>query len=197
MAKMYPNSIAEYMPTDSERIVYTELKNQLPDSFSVFYSVKWTSREAGELVKSEADFVVVSPDYGFLCLEVKGGNKIRVDENNNWYVSDYIHGERKLNHTPYDQAESSMYYFSKMFSNKYNVKFSGIFGAGVVLPFYPVDENLNLDNRHRICTIDSKDLNNVYDKIKKCLSFGAVIVMGEIFIHRANILPLWNLFERG
>ena len=32
MAKMYPKSISEYMPTDSERIVYQELKNQLPDS---------------------------------------------------------------------------------------------------------------------------------------------------------------------
>ena len=167
MAKMYPNSIAEYMPTDSEKIVYTELKNQLPDSFSVFYSVNWTSFEAGKLVKSEADFVVVSPDYGFLCLEVKGGSKIRVDENNKWYISDNLHGERKLTLTPFDQAEKSMYYFFNMFSNKYNVKYSGIFGAGVMFPFYPVDESLNLDNRHRACTIDSNDLNNIYDKIKK------------------------------
>ena len=39
MANMYPKNINEYMPTDSERIVYQELKNQLPDSFDVFYSV--------------------------------------------------------------------------------------------------------------------------------------------------------------
>ena len=50
MAIMYPKSIAEYMPTDSERIVYQELKNQLPDSFDVFYSVSWTSHENGALV---------------------------------------------------------------------------------------------------------------------------------------------------
>ena len=41
MAKMYPKSITEYMPTDSERIVYQELKNQLPDSFDVFYSLRF------------------------------------------------------------------------------------------------------------------------------------------------------------
>lgn len=151
MAKMYPKSISEYMPTDSERIVYQELKNQLPDSFDVFYSVKWTSRENGTLVKSEADFIVASPDYGFLCLEVKGGTGIRI-EDNVWYVSDTVHGERRLSSSPYDQAEKSMYFFAKFFSNQYNTQYQGIYGAGVIFPFYPVGENVDLDNRHRTCT---------------------------------------------
>ena len=163
---MYPKNISEYLPTDSERIVYQELKNQLPDTFDVFYSVSWTSYYAGRLVKSEADFIVASPDYGFLCLEVKGGNGIRI-EDNNWYLSDAVHGERKLNSSPYDQAEKNMYYFSKVFSSKYNTKYSGIYGAGVIFPFYPIGEELELSNRHRTCTIDSNDLNNIYDRIKK------------------------------
>lgn len=166
MANMYPKNISEYMPTDSERIVYQELKNQLPDSFDVFYSVGWTNYHAGRLVKSEADFIVASPDHGFLCLEVKGGNGIRV-EDNDWYLSDAVHGERKLKMSPYEQAEKSMYYFTKAFSGKYNMKYGGIFGAGVVFPFYPVGEELELSNRHRTCTIDGNDLNSIYDRIKK------------------------------
>jgi len=166
MAKMYPQNISEYMPTDSERIVYYELKNQLPDSFDVFYSVKWTSYENGTLTKSEADFIVASPDYGFLCLEVKGGSQIRVVDNK-WYVADAIHGERRLNYSPYDQAEKSMYFFQTRFSNKYNTRYQGIFGAGVVFPFYTAGADLVLDNRSRICTIDSNDLNNIFAKIKK------------------------------
>ena len=166
MANMYPKNINEYMPTDSERIVYQELKNQLPDSFDVFYSVSWTSYVAGRLVKSEADFVVASPDYGFLCLEVKGGNGIRI-EDNIWYLSDATHGERRLNMSPYDQAEKNMYYFNKVFSNKYNMRYSGTFGAGVIFPFYPIGTDLELSNRDRECTIDSNDLNNLYDRIKK------------------------------
>ena len=154
------------MPTDSERIVYQELKNQLPDSFDVFYSVKWTSYENGTLVKSEADFIVASPDYGFLCLEVKGGTGIRV-EDNIWYVADTVHGERKLNVSPFDQAEKSMYFFNSIFSNKYNTRYQGIYGSGVVFPFYSVNDELGLDNRNRTCTIDSSDLNNVHSKIKK------------------------------
>lgn len=50
MANMYPKNINEYMPTDSERIVYQELKNQLPDSFDVFYSVSWTSYTGGRFI---------------------------------------------------------------------------------------------------------------------------------------------------
>lgn len=166
MATMYPKNISEYMPTDSERIVYQELKNQLPDSYDVFYSVNWTSYENGRLVKSESDFVVVSPDYGFLCLEVKGGNGIRV-EDNVWYVEDTIYGDRRLKMSPYAQAEKSMYFFSQSFSNKYNMKYQGIFGAGVVFPFYSVGDEVVLDKRDRTCTIDSNDLNQLYSNIKK------------------------------
>ena len=166
MANMYPKNISDYLPTDSERIVYQELKHQLPDSFDVFYSVSWTSYQDGRLLKSEADFVVASPDYGFLCLEVKGGSSVRI-EDNVWYLSDAVHGERKLNMSPYDQAEKNMYYFTKVFSGKYNIKYSGIFGAGVVFPFYTVPEELNLDNRQRTCTIDCYDLNHLADRIKK------------------------------
>ena len=43
MANMYPKNITEYTPEDSERIVYQELKNQLPNSWDVFYSVPWTT----------------------------------------------------------------------------------------------------------------------------------------------------------
>lgn len=166
MAIMYPKNITEYMPTESERIVYQEMKNQLPDSFEVFYSVKWTSFENGRPVKSEADFVVTSPEYGFLCLEVKGGSGIRI-EDNVWYVRDNAHGERKLTRSPYDQAERSMYYFTQLFSNKYNMGYQGIYGAGAIFPFYSIGPEVSIDKRHRDCTIDCRDLNQLYDRIKK------------------------------
>ena len=166
MANMYPKNIAEYMPTESERIVYQELQNQLPDSFDVFYSVKWNSYQNGQLYKSEADFIVASPDYGFLCLEVKGGCGIRIADNV-WYVDDGTYGERRLNQSPYDQAEKSLYHFVREFSNKYNVGYQGIYGAGAIFPFYAIGQDMTLDNRHRICTIDCNDLNELFPKIKK------------------------------
>ncbi|MDE6567640.1 MAG: NERD domain-containing protein [Lachnospiraceae bacterium] len=185
MANMYPKNISEYMPTDSERIVYQELKNQLPDSFDVFYSVKWTSFENGKLVKSEADFIVTSPEYGFICFEVKGGTGIRIKDNV-WNVEDTFHGNRELCVSPYDQAEKSMYYFNKTFSNKYNMPYQGIYGAGVIFPFYPIGEDVELDNRHRNCTIDSGDLNKVYDCIKKMFRLWGGVSFGRRFYPRSQ-----------
>lgn len=153
------------MPTDSERIVYYVLKNQLPDNYEVFYSVKWTTYEEGSLVKSEADFIVTCSEHGFICLEVKGGTEIHRD-GDSWSVEDTFHGERELTISPYDQAEKSMYYFYNTFSNKYNFKYNGIYGAGTVFPFYAIGEEHNLDNRHRKCTIDGNDMNDIYSKIK-------------------------------
>ena len=92
MATMHPKDLSQYMPTDSERIVYQELKQQLPDTYNVFYSVKWSTYEHGRLIKSESDFIVESPDYGFLCLEVKGGSGVRV-EGDTWYLEDGFWGE--------------------------------------------------------------------------------------------------------
>jgi hypothetical protein len=166
MAIMYPKNISECTPTDSEKIVYNALKTQLPDDYEVFYSVRWTSRQNNMLAESEADFIVACPEYGFLCLEVKGGTGIHI-ENNVWSVEDTAHGERKLRRSPYDQAEESMYYFINAFSGKYDYPYKGIYGAGAVFPFYAIDAQLNLDHRDRVCTIDCNDLNNIHQKIKE------------------------------
>ncbi len=170
MAIMYPNNISEYAPTDSEQLVFYELKQQLPDTYEVFYSVSWTYSKNGKKEKSEADFVVLCPDYGFLCLEVKGGSGIKI-ENNEWILIDDVNGNRKLYRTPYEQAEASMYYFKKAYSNEYNIDYQGISGAGVIFPFYAVDDIEKISNRPQVCTIDSKGINNLYDKIKKMFKF--------------------------
>lgn len=165
MAKMYPQSISEYLPTDSERLVYYLLKNQLPDYYEVFYSVSWSAIEKEHLVNSEADFIIVDPDQGFICLEVKGG-KIRVQDNE-WYVSDSFHGERKLNCSPYKQAEKSMYHFLKRYSNVYHNNYKGIYCAGVVFPFSVVSPDMEIDKRIRDFTIDSTDMDHIDKKIKR------------------------------
>ncbi len=170
MAIMYPKNIAQYAPTDSEQLVYYELQHQLPDSFEVFYSVSWTYSKNGKREKSEADFVVLSPDYGFLCLEVKGGYGIRVDDNE-WTILDHTYGDRKLSRSPYEQAEASMYFFKNAYANEYSIDYQGIFGAGVIFPFYAVNDIEKLSNRSEVCTIDSTGLNDLYNRIKKLFKY--------------------------
>lgn len=170
MAIMYPKNIAQYAPTYSEQIVYNELQQQLPDSFEVFYSVSWTYSKNGKKEKSEADFVVLNPNYGFLCLEVKGGNGILV-EDNEWILLDNYYGDRKLPRSPYDQAEASMYFFKNSYSNEYSIDYQGIYGAGVIFPFYSVLDAEKLSNRSEACTIDSSGLNDLHERIKKMFKF--------------------------
>lgn len=170
MAIMYPKSISQYSPTDSEQIVFFELKQQLPDRFQVFYSVSWSFTKNGKREKSEADFVVVSPDYGYLCLEVKGGSGIRVIDNE-WTLLDNTHGNRKLTRSPYEQAEASMYYFRNAYSNEYSINYQGIYGAGVIYPFYSVENAQKISDRPLECTIDSNGLNDLHNRIKKMFKY--------------------------
>ncbi len=162
---MYPSNISSYLPTDSETAVYYQLKTQLPDNFEVFYSVSWSELRNGKLLSSEADFIVLDPDQGFICLEVKGGH-VRV-ENGEWYVSDSMHGERQLSISPYLQAEKSMYHFRDQYANKYTYSFKGAYGAGVIFPFTFIGEDVVISNRDRICTIDKSEMNDIYNKIMK------------------------------
>ena len=193
---MYPQNISEYLPTDSERIFYNALKNQLPDTYEIFYSVHWSQYKNGVRQTSESDFIVTSPDYGYICLEVKGGNQIRIEGNNNWYVIDAEHGERKLKKSPYLQAEDSMYYFRKLFSNTYNIDYSGIYGAGVAFPFYSLPNTELVSNRDRSCTIELEDMNSLETSIKRIFKTAAGSSFGRRMYSKTQHKLLLELIRK-
>ena len=58
MAIMYPKNIELYNATLSERKVFKALQKQLPDSYTVFYSVKWVDEINGTKKESECDFLI-------------------------------------------------------------------------------------------------------------------------------------------
>ncbi len=163
---MYPKNISEYIPTESEKLVYNELKKQLPDSYEVFYSVEWSKDNSGKMKKSEADFIVTHPDYGYICLEVKGGSNIYIQDND-WYVEDSKYGSRKLSRSPYKQAEESMYYFKDLYAKTANIRFNGIYGAGAVFPFFNINNlGAEISYRQASCTIDAPKMGELHKAIK-------------------------------
>lgn len=165
MARMYPKDLIAYSPNDSEREVYNQLRDQLPDSFEVFYSFKWSYMKDGKMTKSESDFIVVSPDYGFLCLEVKGGYDMTIDINSGvWHLHDGK-GGRNLDESPYDQAENSMYFLRDTFKIMNSVDFPGIYGAGAVFPFYNIPDSPHISDRNAELTIDKSQMNDLYNRI--------------------------------
>ena len=72
MAIMHPASIIESAHVKSEVKFYKACRDQLSDKYHVFYSVRWYSENNGIREDSECDFLIFNPNYGFICIEVKG-----------------------------------------------------------------------------------------------------------------------------
>ena len=74
MAVMRPVLDPGDIEHDSERLVYTALRDQLSDDYVVLHSYPWLRPDRdGTLREGEADFVVLHQEKGMLVLEVKGG----------------------------------------------------------------------------------------------------------------------------
>jgi len=137
MAIMHPNKIPEMYNAYSEVKFFNACKEHLSDKFHVFYSVRWYSTINGARVDSECDFLIFNPDYGFICIEVKGGTGMRV-EDGIWYLIDHD-GERKLRQSPYEQAEQSMRFFKTYFEDEVESQYSGVYGCAVAFPNYCIN----------------------------------------------------------
>lgn len=66
-----------------------------------------------------------------------------------------------------EEYERWMYYFKNYFSNRYNTQYRGVFGSGVIFPFYAIGDEIRLSERQKDCTIDCRDMNDLKKRIKK------------------------------
>lgn len=163
MAIMHPSDISKRKHVKSEEDFFIACKNQLSEKFHVFFSVRWYSEENGKRVDSECDFLVFNPDYGFLCLECKGGKGIYVDEEDTWFLEEYDE-DRKLRCSPYKQAEESMWFFKKYYEEELETAYPGIYGNAVVFPKFAVSSPITVDSP-LILTIDMNDMENLQTRI--------------------------------
>lgn len=166
MAIMHPSDLTAYAPNASEREVYNLFRDQLPENYEVFYSFKWSYLdENGKMKKSESDFIVIDPDRGFLCIEAKGGYDMTIDiDTQVWHLHDRF-GGRDLDESPYDQAEGSMYFLEKTYRKMNGIDFPGIFGAGVIFPFYNIPNSPHISDRNAELTIDKTQKNDIKNRI--------------------------------
>ena len=172
MAIMYPTDIENYTYTPSEKEIYTQLKNQLPDKYHVFYSVRWFEVEDGLRVDSESDFIIFDPAFGFIALEVKGGKSIHKD-GPQWSLVETVSGEtstRLLKCSPYEQAEKSMRHFYKYFHEEFHQSFNGTYGFAVAFPWYSAD-NIISSSSPRELTIDMSDMVNLQKKVNSIFHY--------------------------
>lgn len=110
MARMIPDAVSETSPATAgsgERAVFAALKDGLDDSFTVLHRVAWIEKKSnGGAVAGEADFVLLHPRLGMLCLEVKGGGIERDPLSGSWNSTDR-NGTRHPIKDPFLQAEGS------------------------------------------------------------------------------------------
>jgi hypothetical protein len=168
MAIMHPDKIPEVYHAYSEVKFFKACKEQLSDKYHVFYSVRWYSTNNGVREDSECDFLIFNPDYGFLCVEVKGGIGIRV-ENGIWYLID-PDGERKLKRSPYKQAEQSMRFFKKYYEDEVEAQFSGVYGCAAAYPNYSIKSPITVDSPIET-TIDLSAMSNLQNRITEIFRF--------------------------
>ena len=161
MAIFYPEDLSYYTLTGSEEIMIDELKKQLSDDYQIYYSIRWTDNDED----SECDFLIFNLNYGFLCIEVKGGKSLGVHKNS--YYIDLDEGERRyLKCSPHSQAEKSMRHFLKTFKEMYNKSYDGVYGYAAAFPFYNIKPNLYDENASRETTINFSDMSNLSQKIR-------------------------------
>ena len=166
---MYPKNIELYNATASEKKVFKSLQKQLPDTYTVFYSVQWVDEINGSKKESECDFLIFSEQDGFLTCEVKGGRGLRKE--NGKFILEEADGDRELKRSPMEQSEESSRYFFKLYGQEYNDSFNGVYGSICIFPFYAIDDAVLLDHRPKEIVLDMNDMDNLEKRIKKAFLF--------------------------
>jgi len=168
MANMHPAQIPKVYHAYSEVKFFNACKEQLSDKYHVFYSVRWYSTNNGVREDSECDFLIFNPDYGFLCIEVKGGTGMRI-EDSIWYLVDHDR-ERKLKRSPYDQAEQSMRFIKKYYEDEVEGQFSGVYGCAVAYPNYSINSPITVGSPMET-TIDLSVMNDLQKRVTEIFRY--------------------------
>lgn len=174
MAVMHPTDLENYECTATEREMYEAFRDQLPQKYQVFYSIRWfETNEENKRVDSECDFLVFDPSFGFLTIEVKGGIGIEI-ENGRWFLNEYsdryAQSRRELKCSPYEQAEKSMRHFYNYFADEFHQAFNGVYGFAVAFPRYTIDSALAADAPMEL-TIDIDDMGNLGKRINEIFHY--------------------------
>lgn len=96
-------------------IKFYETTNSLSKGWTVWYSVNWDKETS--LKSGEADYVLFHPNYGYVIIEVKGGD-ILVEDGKFFTINQKTGQKHALGRTPFQQAEETMFYFRDFYVEK-------------------------------------------------------------------------------
>lgn len=131
MARMIPPDVHPDCASYGEKEIFHRLKNdpQTKD-WIVLHSLDLAHHPTQ--VEGEADFVVVIPNKGVLCLEVKGTGKIRRDASGTWYYGSDPRGDIR---GPFKQASAARFAIrNRLLAKRPDLSRVPVW-SGVLLPF--------------------------------------------------------------
>lgn len=149
MAKMYPVHIFSGTPSPGEVEIFHRLQlDPLTTKWLVLHSLDISNHKSQ--IAGEADFVIIVPGKGVLCLEVKAHSKIRRD-NGLWYYGSTVSADPR---GPFKQASEAMHSIRTRVIKRYPELSGVVFWSAVIFPY--LDFNIISDEWHSWQVIDRK-----------------------------------------
>ena len=193
MAKMYPPRFtrSEDRMRNAEKRFFDACRDQLGDDWTVLYEVSWFGRRNQGNERGDADFLLMHPQMGIFCVELKGGQEIFV-KSNEWFTIPHGKTEPVKIRDPFGQAADSKSvlwdYIRKIAPD---IKLSGAFGHFVVFPGAEISGDLS-PNARRSLICDRNDMQNLLATVTRISNtFGQRLKLTEenISIIRNTLLP--------
>lgn len=150
MARMIPPDVHPDCTSYGEKEIFLRLKHdpQTKD-WTVLHSLDLAHHPTQ--VEGEADFVVIIPHKGVLCLEVKGTGKIRRDANGTWYYGSDPRGDTR---GPFKQASAARFSIrNRLLAKRPDLSRVPVW-SGVLLPY--VDFRTDSNEWHPWQVIDGR-----------------------------------------
>ena len=151
MPRMLPSNIYDGCPSPGERELFTILKNdRYIDSWTILHSLDLADHI--RQVSGEADFVILIPGLGILCLEVKACHSV-IHADEGWY-----YGKDPAPHQkgPFRQASEAMHSIRKRVVTSRPGLSGVLFWSAVIFPY--LDFTIRSSEWLEWQVIDSKKL---------------------------------------
>ena len=170
MARMYPRTLhGDDLKSEAEGKVFKALEERLDDGWEVFHSMAWVVRDKDTgSDDGEIDFVLVHPEEGVLCLEVKGGG-IEC-QHGEWYG---LHaGKRERIKDPFTQAVDHTYALRRKIGGM-PAKGGGelLIGHGVAFPDISVHQLTLAPDAPAELIVDRNELATIDESVARILAF--------------------------
>ena len=144
----------EFTKSDAEKYIFRLLKEDpATEDWLVFHSLGLSHR--GNKPYGEIDFVVIVPNKGVVCLEVKGGGISC--KNGKWYTTNRSNQISEYKRSPFMQAREGMFELEKSIKDRAPLGFPNVnMSYAVVMP--DIEFNLESQEWSKWNVIDHKTL---------------------------------------